>query len=85
MTKEQLLQKAIDLYPPGTKFISPFSGDIGIVSDTPEHRNPGEEKICVNSTVSNKYSSFVFYLRWEGKWAEIISVETKIINDYSIY
>lgn len=78
--EEKLLAEAKQRYPIGTKFKSPQSGDTFTV-DKDDYWTSGDSVRC--NLIKKQYSPF---LKWEGKWAEIISrPEPVVINNYSIY
>ncbi len=78
--EEKLLAEAKQRYPVGTKFKSPQSGDFYTV-DKDDYWTSGGNVRC--NLIKKQYSPF---LKWEGKWAEIISrPEPVVINNYQIY
>lgn len=84
---EEDLKKAIEEYPIGTEFISPYSGENHIVKDVVKNSftihtgADGEKNIICKSTTNDGV-----FITYKGKWAEIIEpTKSEIINNYQIY
>lgn len=81
MTREQLLKKVKDLYPPGTIFKSPYSGKI-VTTQNDEYSISSDLKEIHIRVIEESGS---FCLLYNDMWAEVIkSVEPQINNTYEI-
>lgn len=81
MTREQLLQKAKDLYPPGTVFKSSYSHKI-VTTRNSDFSISGDLKEIHIKVEENATSYCILY---NGMWAEIVKpVEPQINNTYEI-